>query len=379
MNKHMKNRTKIQTHAKHLTASHLGILTGDDIKALLKDTKSWLFKLYADCLLEAAITKAQFKHFVEASMLELKQAREELDAYEKKTAAEREAYQEQLLQQKQTLRTEVLALREPVVESLSVMQVLKTELQILLSLSQQTMTPAQLNVYNQQLTTNFNNQIAATFIANNNGSQTFATTLLQNGIAQSIPMTIPQFAAVPSATPQQVLQANPGLASFIANSSVEVKKGFAADLTNRQTGVNASIFSFRNWLDANNEQFKNRGQDVDQITLPMMQEFLKKIDAATQQCRDSNKPLRVALAENNMRLTNEQLVKMISDKLKNGNVAVLFSQGLPTVSQPPAFFSPYTIRVSKVPSLTPGPIRKKEEEEQARPGYGAANRKKTGK
>ncbi len=274
------------------------ILSADDIQDLLEDPNSWLSKLYAECQLEAEISKEAFYHYVAAVIAELKIA----EANER--AAEREAqaraddpryYQPQHIHHnaQEALLLSMPELLESPLLTLSPLTVLKVQLTSLLNFSQEKMDPTQLAVHRSNVMTNFNNQISA---------KLGPTIQLQiNG--QSITLKVPQY----SSKPVDPIGSSVYAPSYNSDQ-LEQQRNFADHKTLAELGPIASLTKLQDIRKENGDEMEE-GVDYRSFLDFNIVALRKMIDFKVKEVTDENPGLSQHLLDN-----NAYRIKLIAEK-----------------------------------------------------------------
>jgi len=320
-------------------------LSGNDITELLKDPNHWLSKLYAECLQEAALRRADFIRFVEANMCELNLAKQHEGATEQATPAQQAAFRRDMAaiaEQREPMHDMVKA------DKLSPMTVNKVQLMSLLNLSQNGMTLAELETHNQQIIELAHKQILAQMPKK-------LTVMFQPD--DSSPAKVIEFdfsKVISSAAPpiNRMYKVNSGLAQNMADSSEEVQKSFVSNYTEQQLyGPMSVIKTFRDTLEAFKEQFDP--YDIADVGLSKLMPLVRELDAAAIHCRNANVPLLEHLKKNN-------------DLLFSNFINQLIKENTVSLAEPPALFAqnPMVAALKDTPKPKPGMGKGKAEEQE---------------
>lgn len=322
-------------------------LSAADITVLMTDPNSWVYKLYVECQNEAALLREiNFIRYVEACMRELELAKHHVGATEQATHVQQTAFKIEM--------AAIASQRGPLREELSPMMVNKVQLTSLLQLSQQAMTPQQLVVHNQQLTTLAQNQILAGM---NNTFGPNMTVMFQsnnaNAAARPVTINLPTQALTPSITVPELLRVNPTLSQEVSGGPRELQESFIVDFSDRQTyGPDSVIKRFRDILSENQQAFEP--DEVEDIGLNQVMSLLRALDTEAALCRKLNKPLSDRLRENNSLLFANYL-----NQLKQRQVEQIFIGDEKVAYFPdkqPAFFAmnPMVAALKNGPKPVPG-------------------------
>jgi hypothetical protein len=161
---------------------------------------------------------------------------------------------------------------------------LKLEMTMLLALPQANMDATGLAAHHQQITTNFNNQVAAKL----------GPVITIAGLK----LAVPQNNSKPVISAPQLLARNPALRHEL-NLNKTFVHDYAKHVTNASMGYLAALNKWQEIRDHNHDAFIAAGIDIDNlIVTPQM---LKGLDRAVKSSLDNNQGLLEHLLENNKR------------------------------------------------------------------------------
>lgn len=301
-------------------------LTAADIQELLKDPNSWVSKLYQECLAIAFISELAFIRYLETAMRDaaLRAELKESAAHVKHDAADKDfsdvnAEALRLQQQNAANATTSTAANDAVVFTDIFLNMLEEQQATLLAVPQANMTTAQLITHHQNVTANFNNQIAAKL------GPTITLPLGKGG--QPVTLVVPQMASKPAASAHHILSKNPGLNTTV-QADADIREGFIKHIALNVTGPHATIDQVKNILHANKALLREFGIELKHLTVTPS--IMKFVDVSTESCRTDD--LVKHLMENARHLIQQMPTLTVEP--------AMLERRLPSLAKPPAMFAP---------------------------------------
>lgn len=254
-----------------------------DIQVIINDPNHWMSKLLNECLLLADINEWQS---IEYARLILREHKLETLALKKRAIHHLIHEQENEISYYAELYQRATLTKHPYQREAEAQRYLlasfKQEMAILLDKPQQHMSVQELAIHHQQVTANFNNQIAATLGANIN------VPVSLNNNTQPLSLVVPQLTSRPIASTTAILE---------RNHALPATEHVVTHTTLAGMGYLAVLNKWREILEFNREELMKNGVNVDDIQLTP--HTLKRIDNATQTILQSNPKLLLHVLENN--------------------------------------------------------------------------------